>query len=66
LAWLLARKPWVVPIPGTTKLHRLRENVGAVDVALTPEDMAEIDEASSKLVVQGERYNAASQAMIDR
>jgi aryl-alcohol dehydrogenase-like predicted oxidoreductase len=66
LAWLLARKPWIVPIPGTTKLQRLRENVGGVDVALTPEDMAEIDEASSKLVVQGDRYDAASQAMIDR
>ncbi|HTV00139.1 MAG TPA: aldo/keto reductase [Luteitalea sp.] len=66
LAWLLARKPWIVPIPGTTKLHRLRENVGGADVQLTAEDLAEIEEASSTLVVKGDRYNAASQAMIDR
>ena len=66
LAWLLARKPWIVPIPGTTKLHRLEENLGAVDVALTPDDLREIDEASSRITVHGDRYNAASQATIDR
>lgn len=66
LAWLLARKPWIVPIPGTTKLHRLEENLAAVDVALTPDDLREIDEASSRITVHGDRYNAASQATIDR
>lgn len=56
LAWLLARKPWIVPIPGTTKLHRLDENLGAVAVELTPDDLREIDRASSKITVQGARY----------
>jgi aryl-alcohol dehydrogenase-like predicted oxidoreductase len=56
LAWLLARKPWVVPIPGTTKLYRLEENNRAVDVELTPDDLREIDSAASKLTVQGARY----------
>ena len=56
LAWLLAQKPWIVPIPGTTKLHRLEENIGAVSVELTPEDLREIDEAASKIAVQGARY----------
>jgi aryl-alcohol dehydrogenase-like predicted oxidoreductase len=56
LAWLLARKPWVVPIPGTTKLNRLEENNRAVDVELTPDDLREIDSAASKLTVQGARY----------
>ena len=56
LAWLLARKPWIVPIPGTTKLHRLDENIGAVAVELTPDDLLEIDTASSKITVQGARY----------
>ena len=56
LAWLLARKPWIVPIPGTTKLHRLEENIGAVSVELTAEDLAEIDSAAAKIEVQGERY----------
>src|SRR5580765_1991331 len=53
LAWLLAQKPWIVPIPGTTKLHRLEENIGALSVELTPEDLREIDTAASKITVQG-------------
>jgi len=56
LGWLLAQKPWIVPIPGTTKLKRLEENVGAVDVDLTRDDLREIDEAASKIKVQGARY----------
>jgi aryl-alcohol dehydrogenase-like predicted oxidoreductase len=56
LAWLLARKPWIVPIPGTTKLHRLDENIGAVSVELTSDDLREIDSAASKIEVQGARY----------
>lgn len=56
LAWLLAQKPWIVPIPGTTKLSRLEENIGSVDIALTPDDLREIDSAASKITVQGERY----------
>jgi aryl-alcohol dehydrogenase-like predicted oxidoreductase len=64
LAWLLARKPWIVPIPGTTKLHRLEENIGAVDVELTAEDLREIEEAD--LSAQGARYAEAQQRMIDR
>ena len=56
LAWLLAQKPWIVPIPGTTKLHRLEENIGAVAVELTPDDLREIDSAASRITVQGTRY----------
>ena len=56
LAWLLAQKPWIVPIPGTTKLHRLDENIGAVTVTLTADDLREIDSAASKITVQGARY----------
>jgi aryl-alcohol dehydrogenase-like predicted oxidoreductase len=56
LAWLLAQKPWIVPIPGTTKLHRLDENIGAVAVELMPDDLREIDSAASKIMVQGTRY----------
>jgi aryl-alcohol dehydrogenase-like predicted oxidoreductase len=56
LAWLLAQKPWIVPIPGTTKLHRLDENIGAVSVELTPDDLRQIDEAASKIKVEGDRY----------
>jgi aryl-alcohol dehydrogenase-like predicted oxidoreductase len=56
LSWLLARKPWIVPIPGTTKLERLKENIGAVDVQLTAEDLRAIDEAASRINVEGERY----------
>jgi aryl-alcohol dehydrogenase-like predicted oxidoreductase len=56
LAWLLAQRPWIVPIPGTTKLHRLEENLGAAAVALTPDDLRDIDAAASKVSVQGARY----------
>ncbi|MGC1902508.1 MAG: aldo/keto reductase [Candidatus Acidiferrum sp.] len=56
LAWLLTQKPWIVPIPGTTKLHRLEENIGAVDVELTPEDLREMESAASKIKVEGARY----------
>jgi aryl-alcohol dehydrogenase-like predicted oxidoreductase len=59
LAWLLAQKPWIVPIPGTTKLHRLEENIGAVEVELTADDLREIDEATSRITVQGARYPEA-------
>src|SRR5256885_4694068 len=66
LAWLLAQKPWVVPIPGTTKLHRLDENIGAMAVELTPDDLREIESAASKITVQGARYPESAQRMIDR
>jgi len=56
LAWLLEQKPWIVPIPGTTKLNRLEENIGAVSIQLTPEDLREIDAATAKITVQGARY----------
>jgi aryl-alcohol dehydrogenase-like predicted oxidoreductase len=56
IAWLLAQRPWIVPIPGTTKLHRLEENIGAVEVELTAEDLREIDSALAKITVQGDRY----------
>jgi len=56
LAWLLAQKPWIVPIPGTTKLHRLEENLGATEIELTPDDLSEIETAASKITVQGARY----------
>ena len=65
LAWVLAQRPWIVPIPGTTKIHRLEENLGAADVALTPEDLRQID-AVLEIPVQGARYGEASQKMIDR
>jgi aryl-alcohol dehydrogenase-like predicted oxidoreductase len=66
LAWLLAQKPWVVPIPGTTKLHRLDENIGAVAVELTPDDLREIDSAASKITVQGARYPENLEQMTGR
>jgi aryl-alcohol dehydrogenase-like predicted oxidoreductase len=56
LAWLLAQKPWIVPIPGTTKLHRPEENLGAANVELTADDLREIEEAASQITVQGARY----------
>jgi len=56
LAWLLAQKPWIVPIPGTTKLHRLDENIGAVAVELTPDDLLEIESAISRIKLHGARY----------
>jgi len=66
LAWVLAQRPWVVPIPGTTKLHRLAENLGAVNVELTPDELREINAASSGIRVHGHRYSEGSQKMIDR
>jgi aryl-alcohol dehydrogenase-like predicted oxidoreductase len=66
LAWVLAQRPWIVPIPGTTKLHRLEENLGAADVELTPDDLREIDATASTLTVHGHRYSEGSQRMIDR
>jgi aryl-alcohol dehydrogenase-like predicted oxidoreductase len=66
LAWLLAQKPWVVPIPGTTKLHRLDENIGAAAVELTPDDLREIDSATSKITVQGARYPEQLEKMTGR
>jgi len=63
LAWLLAQKPWIVPIPGTTKLHRLEENIGSVDVELTAEDLQEIAAAASKINIQGARYPEAAERM---
>jgi aryl-alcohol dehydrogenase-like predicted oxidoreductase len=66
LAWLLAQKPWIVPIPGTTKLHRLQENVAAASVDLTAGDLREIESAASEITVQGARYSETSQRMVDR
>jgi aryl-alcohol dehydrogenase-like predicted oxidoreductase len=66
LAWLLARKPWIVPIPGTTKVHRLQENVGAVAVELTEADLHEIEIAATGIEAHGERYPEAAQRMINR
>jgi aryl-alcohol dehydrogenase-like predicted oxidoreductase len=66
LAWLLAQKPWIVPIPGTTKLHRLEENIGAASLDLTPADRREIDEAASKIKVQGARYPEQLERMTGR
>ena len=66
LAWLLAQKPWIVPIPGTTKLHRLEENLGAEDVELTADDLREIDVALAQVPVQGARYPEHLQRMVDR
>jgi aryl-alcohol dehydrogenase-like predicted oxidoreductase len=66
LAWLLAQKPWIVPIPGTTKLHRLEENIGAASVELTPEDLREIGDALSHITVQGDRYPPHLQARVGR
>ncbi len=66
LAWLLAQKPWIVPIPGTTKLHRLDENVGATAVDLTPDDLREIDRAASRIAVHGDRYPEHLQRLVGR
>ena len=66
LAWLLAQKPWIVPIPGTTKLHRLEENIGAADVELTTEDLADIDRAAAAISVHGARYPDALEALSNR
>ncbi len=66
LAWLLAQKPWIVPIPGTTKLHRLEENIGAAAIELTSDDLRQIDNAATKIPVQGERYPEKLQKLINR
>jgi aryl-alcohol dehydrogenase-like predicted oxidoreductase len=63
LAWLLAQKPWIVPIPGTTKLHRLTENLGAASIALSNDELNEIQEVASKIQVQGNRYTEAMEKM---
>lgn len=66
LAWLLSQKPWIVPIPGTTKLHRLEENIGAAAVELTSDDLREIDSVASKIQVQGDRYPEEMERMTGR
>ncbi len=66
LAWLLAQRPWIVPIPGTTKLHRLEENLGAADVALSPDDIARIERSLATVEVQGDRYTASHQQFVNR
>jgi aryl-alcohol dehydrogenase-like predicted oxidoreductase len=66
LAWLLAQKPWIVPIPGTRKIERLDENIGAASIELTPNDLREIEDAASRITVQGERYPESAQRTIDR
>jgi aryl-alcohol dehydrogenase-like predicted oxidoreductase len=66
LAWLLAQKPWIVPIPGTTKLHRLEENIGAANVELSPDDLRELEIAASKVAIQGARYPEELQKMVGR
>ena len=66
LAWLLSQEPWIVPIPGTTKLHRLGENIGAVNVELSPEELRELQTAASKIAVQGARYPEELQRMVGR
>jgi aryl-alcohol dehydrogenase-like predicted oxidoreductase len=66
LAWLLAQKRWIVPIPGTTKLHRLEENIGAAAIELTPADVREIENAASKIEVQGARYPEKLEQMTGR
>ena len=66
LAWLLAQKPWIVPIPGTTKLHRLKENVGATEITLSSNDLKEINAAITKIEIQGARYSEHSQRLVNR
>lgn len=66
LAWLLAQKPWIVPIPGTTKLHRLEENLGAAKVTLTADDLVEIDQLLTTTKIQGERYAASHLSLVNR
>ena len=66
LAWLLAQKPWIVPIPGTTKLHRLEENIGGAEVILSVKEIQDIDAAFSMIPVQGERYPAHLQALVSK
>ena len=66
LAWLLAQKPWIVPIPGTTKLHRLEENIGATAVELSSDDLRELENAAAKIPLQGARYPEELQKMVGR
>jgi aryl-alcohol dehydrogenase-like predicted oxidoreductase len=66
LAWLLAQKPWIVPIPGTTKLQRVEENIGAATLGLTPDDLREINDAAAKITVQGDRYPEALNRLVGR
>ena len=66
LAWLLAQKPWIVPIPGTTKPHRLEENLGATEIELTAQDLVEIDRAAGQITVHGDRYPEHLQRMVGR
>lgn len=66
IAWILAQKDWIVPIPGTTKKHRVEENAAAADIQLTDSDLQEIEEAASKIEIQGARYPERSQQMVDR
>ena len=66
LAWLLAKKPWIVPIPGTTKLARLEENLGATNVSLTTDDVRSLEEASSKIKLQGARYSQFHEQLVGR
>jgi aryl-alcohol dehydrogenase-like predicted oxidoreductase len=66
LAWVLAQKEWIVPIPGTTKRHRLEENLGAANVALTADDLRELDKLTSQIDIQGERYSAGAQKLVNR
>ena len=66
LAWILAQRDWIVPIPGTTKLHRLEENIGAADVELTADDLSELDSLTAKVKVQGARYSEGSQRLVNR
>ncbi len=66
IAWLLAQKPWIVPIPGTTKLHRLEKNIGATSVELTPDDLRDIDDAAAKSTVQGARYTEKLELLTGR
>lgn len=66
LGWLLAQKPWIIPIPGTTKLHRLEENIGGAEIEFTNDDLKQIDEAAAKIAIQGNRYTEAMQKSINR
>jgi aryl-alcohol dehydrogenase-like predicted oxidoreductase len=66
LAWVLAQKPWIVPIPGTTKLHRLEENIGAADVELSPDDLREIDAGLARVTIEGARYPEKLQKLVNR
>jgi len=66
LAWLLAQKAWIVPIPGTTKLSRLEENIGAVEIELTSDDLRNIENAASKITIQGARYPESAEQMTGR